>query len=290
MLIFPNPPLPLHNVHYFCNNFLGGQRSYSKWCRWPFQLTKGDGTLFDASSILEEDIIEICIWFGHTHLEGVLWYSAIESVMLFHTADESQIMVHGVVKASVLHEEAIRVRTSPPYAVHVRAYMTAETGEPSGTQPPPSDGEEEPHLSPSNHSPGGRTPQHLQVNLGDLMDNKLQQLMEELCREIALWELNAPPETHHKNLWEIQWEIGILMWMTRRSPFWDGEGGFPQSNHFDLLPLHNQMEGGTPEDYLLTPSTCSTWWGWRVPNQYTIHGIATWYPLNQHLQQWCYAR
>ena len=30
-------------------------------CICPFVLTKGDGTLFDASSILEEDIIELCI-------------------------------------------------------------------------------------------------------------------------------------------------------------------------------------------------------------------------------------
>ena len=37
-----------------------------------FVLTKDDGTPFDASSILEEYIIEICIWFWHTHPEGVL--------------------------------------------------------------------------------------------------------------------------------------------------------------------------------------------------------------------------
>ena len=70
-----------------------------------FVLTRGNGTLFDASSILEEDIIEICIWLGHTHPEGVLQYSAIESVMLFHTMDELQIMVCGVVKAMTLHDE-----------------------------------------------------------------------------------------------------------------------------------------------------------------------------------------
>ena len=57
-----------------------------------------------------------------------------------------------------------------------------------------------------------------------------------------------PPETHHQHLGEILWETGILMLMTGRSPFWEGEGGFPQSSHFDLLPLHNRMEGGNPED------------------------------------------
>ena len=102
-----------------------------------FVLTRGDGTLFDASSILEEDIIKICIWLGHTHPEQVLWYSAIKSVMLFHTTDELQIMMCGVLKASMLHDETIRVRTSPTSATHVKAYLAAVGGEPSSAQPPP---------------------------------------------------------------------------------------------------------------------------------------------------------
>ena len=114
-----------------------------------FTLTRGDGTLFDASSIQEEDIIEICIQLGHTHHEGVLQDSAIKLVMLFHTMDELQITACGVVMAMTLHNELIRVRMSPPSAIHVQAYMTAVGGEASGTQPPSSDGEEEPHLSPS---------------------------------------------------------------------------------------------------------------------------------------------
>ena len=155
-------------------------------CMCMFILTRGDGTPFDAYSILEEGIIEICIWLGHTHPEGVLWYSTIESVMLFHTADKLQIMVHGVVKALTLHDKAIRVRTSPPSATHMRAYMAVVGGEPSGTQSPPSDREEEPHISPNNPHPSGRTPQHLQANLRDLADNELHQLMEDLHQKVAL--------------------------------------------------------------------------------------------------------
>ena len=34
--------------------------------------------------------------------------------------------------------------------------------------------------------------------------------------------------------------------------FLRGEGGFPQSNHFNLMPLHYQMEGGNLGDNLLT--------------------------------------
>ena len=51
-------------------------------------LTRRDGTPMDASSISEEDIVEICVKKGHTHPFGVLHYSATESVILFHTTDE----------------------------------------------------------------------------------------------------------------------------------------------------------------------------------------------------------
>ena len=106
--------------------------------------------------------------------------------MLFHTVDELQVTMHGVVKASMLHNKAIRVKTSPPSATHVRAYMVVVGGEPSGTHPPSSDREEEPHLSLSNPHPGGRTQQHLQADLGDLVDNELHQFMEDLHQEVAL--------------------------------------------------------------------------------------------------------
>ena len=191
-----------------------------------FLLTKGDGTPFDASSILEEDIIEICIQFGHTHPEDVLWYSAIESVMLFHTMDKLQIVACGVVKASMLCDEAIKVRTSPASATHVRAYMAVANKEPPSSQPLPSDREEESHLSPSNPYPGGRTPQHLQANLGDLMDN-------ELHREIGLLEMNMPPRNPPQTPWwnpmgngdpdADDWEVTFLRrggWVSPEQPFW----------------------------------------------------------------------
>ena len=41
-------------------------------------ITKGDGTPLDASSITEEDIVEVCIRRAHTHPLGVLWYSMAE--------------------------------------------------------------------------------------------------------------------------------------------------------------------------------------------------------------------
>ena len=43
------------------------------------------------------------------------------------------------------------------------------------------------------------------------------------------------------------------MGMTRRSPFWEGEGRFPQDNHPHLQPQHDQMDDGFPRDHLLNP-------------------------------------
>ena len=50
-------------------------------------LTRRDGTLMDASSVTEEDIIEICITMGHIYPLGVLHYCATESLVLFHLTD-----------------------------------------------------------------------------------------------------------------------------------------------------------------------------------------------------------
>ena len=53
-------------------------------------VTRRDDTPMDASSISEEDIIEICVTKGHTHPLGVLHYSAMELVVLFHSMDKLQ--------------------------------------------------------------------------------------------------------------------------------------------------------------------------------------------------------
>ena len=61
-------------------------------------ITRRDGTPMDASSISEENIVEICIKKGHTHPLGVLHYSTMESVVLFHTTDELKCASCGIVK------------------------------------------------------------------------------------------------------------------------------------------------------------------------------------------------
>ena len=53
-------------------------------------VTRKDGTPFNATSVTEEDIMEICMMWGHTHPLGVLWYLAMESVALFCMTEEMQ--------------------------------------------------------------------------------------------------------------------------------------------------------------------------------------------------------
>ena len=131
-------------------------------------LTRGDNTPFNAASIQEEGIIELCIELGQTHYKGALWYSTVELVVLFHSTDEVLVMAHGFVKAMALHEEPIRLHMTPPSAVHVRAYIVVRDGEPSGTQPLTPDREEVPQPSPSDPYPDGRTPHQFHMDLGDL--------------------------------------------------------------------------------------------------------------------------
>ena len=87
-------------------------------------ITRRDGTLIDASSISEEDIMEICVKKGHTHPLGVLCYSAMESVILFHTVDELKHASHSIVEIMELWGEAITVRAMAPSEDHITAYAT----------------------------------------------------------------------------------------------------------------------------------------------------------------------
>ena len=69
-------------------------------CMCVLILTKRDGTLFDVTSVLEEDITEICIRQGHIHPVGVLHYSATKLVTLFQLADDVQCTTHGAIRSN----------------------------------------------------------------------------------------------------------------------------------------------------------------------------------------------
>ena len=141
-------------------------------------LTRRDGTLMDASSVSEEDIIEICITKGYTNPLGVLCYSTMELVVLFSSTDELQCTTHRIVKVMELQGEAITVKAMAPSEAHIRAYHVTSHGNPSN-------GEGELHTPPQQTPPSRGMPSHLQAELGDLGNHELQQLVEDLTHEIA---------------------------------------------------------------------------------------------------------
>ena len=67
-----------------------------------FIVTRKDGTQLDVTSVTEEDIMEMCMTWGHTHSLGVLWYLAMESVALFHMTEEMQQASHSAIKVMEL--------------------------------------------------------------------------------------------------------------------------------------------------------------------------------------------
>ena len=157
-------------------------------------IARRDGTLMDASSISEEDIIEICIKKGHTHPLGVLCYSATESVILFGTTDKLKHATHGIIEIMEFQGEAIMVRAMAPSEGHVTAYIAT-------LHKSPSNREKELQRPPQQTPPSGGTLNYLQAELGDLDDHKLHQLVEDLTQEIAPCEIHMPPRNPPPNEW-----------------------------------------------------------------------------------------
>ena len=212
-------------------------------------LMKRDGTPFDVTSVLEEGIIEICIKMGHTYPMGVFHYSVTESIILFWSADNMQCATCRAIKMIVLHGEANAVRASAPSENHVRAYMATVGWEPTRTHPPPSEGEGEPHLAAGNPHPGGGTLHHLQADLGDLANDELHQLMEDLCWEVTLYELNAPPEAPNHTL-------------GKPSRKWGSQSRWPGGN------LSERWSVGSPGTIPTTCPCTARWGGWIPPGQH----------------------
>ena len=148
----------------------------------------------DASSVSEEDIVEICITRGNTHPLGVLHYSAAESVILFSTMEDSSCVSHALADMMALHDEAIMVHTMAPLEAHVTAFTLMWCSKPTTR-----DGE--PQIPPQQAPPSEGTLHHLHAELGDLDDNELWQLVKDLMQETMQCELTVPPSNPPPNDW-----------------------------------------------------------------------------------------
>ena len=201
-------------------------------------ITRRDGTLMDASSISEEDIVEICVKWGCIHPLGVFCYSAVESIVLFLTVDDLKCASHDIAGETKLHDEAIIVKAMAPTETHISAYAMV-------WHVKPSKGGGRPHTPPQQTHPGGETPHYLHVELGDLDNQELCQLMADLNQELAQCELIVPPSDPLQMTGYANQEVKSLRRMTKRSPFQEGEGGVHWGN-----PLwSNQLEEGFPLDH-----------------------------------------
>ena len=142
----------------------------------------------DASSIMEEDIMEICVRRAHTHPLGVLWYSVPESVILFTNLEDVNCACHTLPDMTELCNEAIMAWTMALTEAQVVAFNVMWHSNPTT-------GDGELHTSPQQTPPSEETLHRLHAQLGDLNDSELQQLVKDLSQEIAQHELTAPPAT-----------------------------------------------------------------------------------------------
>ena len=140
----------------------------------------------DASSILEEDMVGICVQMSHTCPLGVLWYLVVESVILFGTTEDLNQVNCTLLDMMELCDEAIMVWTMAPLEAHVDAFTSVWHSKPNT-------GEGEQHTPPQQAPPSEGTLHHLPAELGDLNDSELQQLIKDLMQKIAQCKLTVPP-------------------------------------------------------------------------------------------------
>ena len=216
-----------------------------------FIIMQKDGTPFNVTSVMEEDILQLCMALGHTHPLGVLWYLATQLVALFHMAEEMQLASCGAIKAMELHDESIAIKTVATRALY-KGIHHCRGGDPYTLWSAPSEGRV--------------TLIHLLITLtmmGVLCNASRQSLATSQIRNCGnSWKISTrrlhfascmhPPAILNQLLGVNLKGAVILMGMTWRSPFQEGEGGFPQDNHLQLQFQHDQVEEGFLRDHLLS--------------------------------------
>ena len=202
-------------------------------------ITRRDGTLMDASSISEEDIIEVCVKQGCTHPLGVLFYSPAESVVFFLTVDNLKCASCDITGETELHDEAITVRAMAPTEAHISAYAMV-------WHVKPSKGSGRLHTPPQLTPPGGETLHHLHTELGDLNNHVLHQLMADLNQELVQCELIVLSSDPLQMTGYTHQAVKSPRRMTRKSPF---QEGFPLDHPRDHHVLHHRTRHGAINYY-----------------------------------------
>ena len=90
-------------------------------------LVKRDGTPLDASSISEEDIVELCVRRAHTRPLGVLRYSVADSVVFLNDAAAVDRTQRALLDVTEFGEETIAIRTMAPTEGQTGKLLFAQT-------------------------------------------------------------------------------------------------------------------------------------------------------------------
>ena len=161
-------------------------------------IAKRDGTLLDASSISEEDIVELCIGRAHTYPLGVLWYSAADSVVFLSSAADVNRTQRALLDVTEFGDEAIGIRTMAPTEVQITMFQVMWCSNPMA-------GAGEAHTPPYRTPPNEETPCRIHAQLGDLNDGELRQLVRDLSQEIVQCKSTVPPSYPPPRDWACPW-------------------------------------------------------------------------------------
>ena len=129
-------------------------------------IANGDGTLLDASSISEEDIVELCVRRAHTHPLGVLRYSMADSVILFNNVADVNCTQHVLPDMMEFRDEAITIWTMAPVEAQFTTFQAMWHSNPTA-------GAGELHTPPYRMPPNEETLHLIHAQLGDLNDHEL---------------------------------------------------------------------------------------------------------------------
>ena len=216
---------------------------------------------------------------GQTHPKGVLWLLAKELVILFQSSDKMQVTACRVTKVTAWYKEPIRLHTSSPSTAHLRAYIAARDGWPSGAQSLTPDREEVPQSPPSNPYPDGRAQCQFHMDLGDAQ----LRLMEDLQQEVMHGELNVSPKGPTPGHWRIPAKDRDPCMDDEEVTFPGGRGWEPRGQ-----PPQPTSPPQPEEDVGCRISTIATGLQLVTPRINTFSGKATLGKTEVSFKQWYY--
>ena len=104
--------------------------------------------------------MELCARRAHTHPLGVLWYSAVDSVILFSNVADVNCTQHVLPDMTEFRDEAITIWTMAPTEVQVTAFQAMWHLNPAA-------GAGESHTPPYQTPPNEETLHCIHAQLGD---------------------------------------------------------------------------------------------------------------------------